>query len=30
MPLEELQAQLKSSEGTVFAKTINMIINSNN
>lgn len=30
MPLEELRAQLKSSEGTVFAKTINMIINSNN
>lgn len=30
MPLEELQKQLKKSEGTVFAKTINMIINGNN
>ena len=29
MPLGELQAQLKESEGTVFAKTINELISWN-
>lgn len=29
MPLEELQAQLKKSEGTVFAQTINELISWN-